>query len=124
MATISRKIELVIFALVIFTGVFLVLRPVPLTRENSIALRAIVSKVTEGPEDNVILKLDNGRGIYFINHGLAKGLSLDSLQRELINREVTVLYLKPGPLAALSPVSDTRHITELSLNGRLIYTEL
>jgi hypothetical protein len=124
MGPLARKITVIVFALVIFSGIFLVLRPIPLTRENSIALRATVSKVTEGPEDNVILKLENSRGIYFINHGLARGLSLDTLQKQLVNREVSVLYLKPSPLAALSPVTDIRHITELSMAGQVIYTEL
>ncbi len=124
MNRLSGKLEMLIFAAIIIVGLFVVFRPIPITRENSIVVNAMVYRVSEGSEKNVILKLRNGRGTYYINHGLQKGLTLEALQKELVNKEVTVLYLKPGVLAGFSPVSDRKYITELRLGNKVIYSEL
>ena len=117
-------LEILIFITVIITGLFYMFRPSLISRENSLAFNAMVYRVSKGPENNVILKLKDREGIYYIRHGLEKDLKLETLQKELVNRNVTVLYQKPGFLAGFSPVADTKYVTELRLGSKVIYSEL
>ena len=124
MKQISGKSGIIIFTLLIIALLFLVFRPIPVSRENSIVINTTVDRVTEGSGDNVILKLNNTSGVFYINHGLQKGLNLDTLQKELQNREVSVLYLKSNFFSGFSPVKGTKYITELKVGDRVIYSEL
>ena len=115
---------MLIFAAIIIIGLYVIFRPIPVNRDNSIVFHTTVYRITEGSERNIIFKLDQGEGTYFINHGLDKGLNLDTLQKELINQKVTVLYLKSGFASGFSPVASTKHITELKMGNQVIYSEL
>lgn len=124
MKNLSGKPAIIVFTVLIIALLFLVFRPIPVSRENSIAINTTIDKVSEGSEDNIILKLNNASGIFYINHGLQKGLDLDTLQKELQNREVSVLYLKSNFFSGFSPVKGTKYITELKLGDKVIYSEL
>lgn len=124
MKRLSGKLEVLIFTVLLIVALFFVFRPISITRDNSIVFNTTVYKVGEGSEKNVILQLENGSGTYYINHGLQKGLNLETLQKELVNQKVTVLYLKPSFVSGFSPVADTKYITELRLGDKVIYSEL
>lgn len=124
MKNLSGKSGILIFTVLIIALLFLVFRPIPVSRDNSIAINTTIDKVSQGSEDNIILKLNNTSGIFYINHGLQKGLNLDTLKQELQNREVSVLYLKSNFFSGFSPVKGTRYITELKLGDKIIYSEL
>jgi hypothetical protein len=124
MKNLSGKPGIIIFTVLIIALLYLVFRPIPVSRDNSIAINTTIDKVSEGSEDNIILKLNNTSGIFYINHGLQKGLNLDTLQQELQNREVSVLYLKSNFFSGFSPVKGTKYITELKLGNKVIYSEL
>ncbi len=124
MKNLSGKPGIIIFTVLIIALLFLVFRPISVSRDNSIVIKTTIDKVSQGSEDNIILKLNNTSGIFYINHGLQKGLNLDTLQQELQNREVSVLYLKSNFFSGLSPVRGTKYITELKLGDKVIYSEL
>ena len=124
MKNLSGKTVIIIFTVLIIALLYLAFRPIPVSRDNSIVINTTIDKVSEGSEDNIILKLNNTSGIFYINHGLQKGLNLDTLQQELQNREVSVLYLKSNFFSGFSPVKGTKYITELKLGDRIIYSEL
>jgi hypothetical protein len=124
MKNLSGKTVIIIFTVLIIALLYLAFRPIPVSRDNSIVINTTVDKVSEGSEDNIILKLNNVSGIFYINHGLQKGLDLDTLQKELVNHEVSVLYLKSNFFSGFSPVKGTKYITELKLGDRVIYSEL
>lgn len=124
MKNLSGKTAIIIFTLLIITLLYLAFRPIPVSRDNSIVINTTIDKVSQGSEDNIILKLNNTSGIFYINHGLQKGLNLDTLQKELQNREVSVLYLKSNFFSGFSPVKGTKYITELKLGDKVIYSEL
>lgn len=124
MKNLSGKPVIIIFTVLIIALLYLAFRPIPVSRDNSIVINTTVDKVSEGSEDNIILKLNNVSGIFYINHGLQKGLDLDTLQKELQNHEVSVLYLKSNFFSGFSPVKGTKYITELKLGERVIYSEL
>lgn len=123
MKRLSGNVEIMIFLGLIITLLFFVFSPVSVTRENSIEFNTMVSRVGEGSEGNVVLRLDRD-GIYYINHGLQKGLNLDTLKKQLINQQVTVLYLKGSFVSGFSPVASTKYITELRKGDQVIYSEL
>jgi len=124
MKNLSGKPAIIVFTVLIIALLFLVFRPIPVSRDNSIVINTTIDKISEGSEDNIILKLNNTSGIFYINHGLQKGLNLDTLQKELQNREVSVLYLKSNFFSGFSPVKGTKYITELKLGDKVIYSEL
>lgn len=124
MKNLSGKSGIILFPVLIIALLFLVFRPIPVSRDNSIVINTTVDKVNKGSEDNIIFKLNNVSGIFYINHGLQKGLNLDTLQAELVNREVRVLYLKSNFFSGFSPVKGTKYITELKLGDKVIYSEL
>ena len=124
MKRLPLKFELLTFAAIIIIGLYIIFQPISISRDNSIVFHTTVYKVGEGSEGNIIFKLDQGEGTYFINHGLEKGLNLDTLQKELIYQKVTVLYLKSGFASGFSPVASTKHITELKMGNQVIYSEL
>lgn len=124
MKNLSGKPGILIFTVLIIALLYLVFRPIPISRDNSIAINTTIDKVSQGSEDNIILKLNNTSGIFYINHGLQKGLNLDTLKQELQNREVSVLYLKSNFFSGFSPVKGTRYITELKMGDKIIYSEL
>ena len=124
MRRLSGKFEILIFLGLIITGLFFIFNPISVTRDNSIVFNTMVYKVSEGSENNVILRLENGSGTYYINHGLQKGLNLDTVQKQLVNQQVTVLYLKSSFVSGFSPVASTKYITEVRLGEKVIYTEL
>ncbi|HQS51223.1 MAG: hypothetical protein B7X86_14490 [Sphingobacteriales bacterium 17-39-43] len=124
MKNLSGKPAIIVFTVLIIALLFLVFRPIPVSRDNSIVINTTIDKVSQGSEDNIILKLNNASGIFYINHGLQKGLDLDTLQKELQNREVSVLYLKSNFFSGFSPVKGTKYITELKLGDKVIYSEL
>ena len=124
MRRLSGKFEILIFLGLIITALFFIFNPISVTRDNSIVFNTMVYKVSEGSENNVILRLENGSGTYYINHGLQKGLNLDTLEKQLVNQQVTVLYLKSSFVSGFSPVASTKYITEVRLGEKVIYTEL
>jgi hypothetical protein len=124
MNNLSGKPGIILFTVLIIALLFMVFRPIRVSRDNSIVINTTVDKVNKGSEDNIILKLNSASGIFYINHGLRKGLNLDTLQKELQNREVSILYLKSNFFSGFSPVKGTKYITELKLGDRVIYSEL
>lgn len=124
MLNLSGKPGIILFTVLIIALLFLVFRPIPISRDNSIAINTTIDKVNKGSEDNVIFKLNNASGIFYINHGLQKGLDLDTLQKQLLNREVSILYLKSNFFSGFSPVKGTKYVTELKLGDQVIYSEL
>jgi len=124
MNNLSGKPGIILFTVLIIALLFMVFRPIRVSRDNSIVINTTVDKVNKGSEDNIILKLNSASGIFYINHGLQKGLNLDTLQKELQNREVSILYLKSNFFSGFSPVKGTKYITELKLGDRVIYSEL
>ena len=124
MKNLSTVLILLVSAALICAAFVFVFRPIQINRENSIVLTDTVLKVGKGAQGNIIIMLYKGDGTLFINHGLEKGINLDTLKKQILYQPVTISYLKPGRLNGISPIADTRHITELKTGEQLIYSEL
>ena len=75
----------------------------------------VVSSISEGPSYDIVFHSENG-DFYYINRGLENGLELDSLRDSLLNKSVN-LHL------ANTLVGSSKHIAQLSVDGRVVYTE-
>ena len=124
MENLSGKPGILKFTLLIIALLYLVFRPISVSRDNSIVILSTVDKVKKGSEDNIIFFFFFAGGIFYISNGLQKGLDPDTLQKELQNREVSVLYLKSNFFSGFSPVKGSKYITELKLGDKVIYSEL
>ena len=103
---------------------FFALKPTAINRENSIEFTATVSKVKNGGLNNIALSFEGMRGVYSISQTGGAGFNADSLHKQLVNKSVSAAYLKPGFFSRFHPMADVKHITEIKLGGRVIYSEL
>lgn len=123
--TIKARIFVVLLVTVgIITIVLLVFRPSEISRDNSSKLTGIVSRVDSGGRKDIVLVIEGARGIHFIEKGVTRGINIDSLKHKIIRKPVTLYYSKPGLWSKLSPMTDTRRITELSLGSEVIFSDL
>jgi hypothetical protein len=98
-------------------------RPVTYSRENSATVKAVVSKIKAGGLQDIAITLDRVRGLFYINKGVTRGISVEHLNTQLLHKEVTILYAEPQGLSRLSPMTTSNHITEVRLGENVIYTE-
>ncbi|MEM7204454.1 MAG: hypothetical protein AAF628_29620 [Planctomycetota bacterium] len=119
-----RRYEVVgiVLAATAFAMVGLALRPVPIVAETDCEIVAgEVERVYEGGTHDVYLRLAGDSRLYYINRGLERGLVLADLQRTLPGRRATVKF--PRYWTPLDPVSQSRHVARLELDGVVLFDE-
>lgn len=100
----------------------LVLRPLPqASYENTIELEGKITYMEEGSSHDVIIRLDGDAANYYINRGLENSLQLSDL-RFLKGSRVQLRYIKH--FTPIDPSNLSRHIAELKLGDRVLYTEM
>ena len=65
-----------------------------------------------GSTMDVIFSLKHHKS-YYINRGLENGLRMDSLNKQVLNKQVTISYASP-----------TTHINRFEFGGKIIFSEL
>ena len=81
-----------------------------------------MSYIFEGGVKDVVIRLKETNQWFYINRGLEAGLEIQKLKDELIGTEVTIIY--PKYWTPLDPKNSNKHLTELRLNGNVVYSEL
>lgn len=119
----NRFIVPLLLSVIILSILIFFFKSPKLSKENSRKLNGIVSLVDIGGKGDIIVSIEGVRGIQFISNGIKRGIHADLLKKKLINREVTLYYTKPSFWAKLSPVTDTRRITELKLGDETVFSE-
>ena len=118
-----KKIILVFLSVFSLLFIVLAMSPIPkATSANCIEVMGKVEKIDEAGTNDVTFQLENDDAIYYINRGLEKGLTLEDLQEELLNREISLHYVKHW--SPLDPNNKTRHIAKLEIGEELIYNEM
>jgi hypothetical protein len=112
----------VILIMVVILFVLAIL-PLKISRQNSATIKATVSKVSEGGLKDIVVSLDDIRGVYYISHFSKKGLKASDLNNRLANKEVAISYSKPRFLSLLNPMTNTIQINELKLGHEVIFSE-
>ncbi len=120
----TRTIVVFAVAIGIIALVLVLFMPAEISRDNSTQLSGIVSRVDIGGQKDIVLVIEGIRGIHFIDKGVKRGINIDSLKNKIVKKEVTLHYSKPGLWSKLSPMTDTRRITELSLGSEVIFSDL
>ncbi|MCD6013233.1 MAG: hypothetical protein K0Q79_3095 [Flavipsychrobacter sp.] len=71
-----------------------------------------VTGIFEGGVHDVVFSLKHHKS-YYINRGLENGLRLDSLNRQVLDKQVTISYASPSS-----------HINHFEVDGKVIFSEL
>jgi len=119
----GRFLRPLMLLLIIMTLLLFVFKQSKISMANSNELNGVVSKVDIGGQGDIIVSIEGIRGIQFISNGIKRGIDLSLLKKKLTNKQVTLYYSKPSFWSRLSPVTDTRRITELRLGGNTVFTE-
>jgi hypothetical protein len=100
----------------------LVLMPVNTSAENSVKVTGIVQTISEGGVKDLVFKLENNKGSYYINRGLENGFTLEKSKKDLIGKKVILFYAKNWtPLAPFG--STCKHITHFVANDSVLFSE-
>ena len=101
----------------------LILRPVPSSAERDCLV--LVGKVTEVYESgvkDVVVEVEGSDKKFYVNRGLERGLELNNLRTQLIDKEIVIKY--PSYWTPLDPQNSTRHISKIECEGRIVFSEL
>lgn len=70
---------------------------------------------------DAVLKIEGQKSLFHINHGFEKKFSLKTLLNKLQGKQVSILYADTwNPLGS---ICESRHISEISVEKELLYTE-
>jgi len=111
-----------IICLLFVVLLFFAFQPIDTSLENSVKVEGIVKSITEAGAKDILFELENDKTTYYINRGFEKGFVLQKLNKDFIGKKVILYYAKNWtPLAPLGTTS--KHITQLKLNDKIIYSE-
>lgn len=114
---------IIALGLAFFVVAILALRPVRIPDEKDcLSLKGTVSKISVGGVNDVVFKLQGIDKEFYVNRGLERGLDLNKLQTELLEREIVIKYANHW--TPLDPANSIRHVSKLELDGKTIFTEL
>lgn len=84
--------------------------------EDCQVIEAKITKIKEGSSYDIVF-YSTTKYFYYINRGLERGLNLDTLNKKLLNKTVTL------HLAKVLGGRTTNHISQLTLANDTIFTE-
>ena len=106
-------------------GLFLVLAIFsfrPISKENSQTLKGIVRTVKLSSTNDLEITLTGDKRTFYINRATEKNLDIKQLSETLPTKTVTLLYADQWTV--LDPLGSYRHVTELTVDKNLVFTEL
>ena len=74
-----------------------------------------ITKIEEGTSNNIVFK-NEGSDSFYINRGLERGLNLDSLNANVLNKTVTLHLPKLF-------YGTSEHIAQMTVGDEIIFTE-
>nr|WKN34275.1 hypothetical protein K4G66_18005 [Tunicatimonas sp. TK19036] len=110
-------------ALIVMVSLGLILRPVPMvTEDEALTVKGEVIHVAEGSSHDVVLTLADVDEHFYINRALEEDFTLPALKEKLLRKEVEIKY--PSYWTPLDPTSQVRHVSKLSIDEEVIFSEL
>lgn len=99
----------------------LIFRPVPIPDERDcLIVKGRVIEIKEGGVNDIVLRLADQDQTFYVNRGLERGLELEKLKTELMDKEITIKYPKYWtPLG-----NSSKHISKIESAGRTIFSEI
>ncbi|KGD69622.1 hypothetical protein LG45_02380 [Flavobacterium aquatile LMG 4008 = ATCC 11947] len=111
-----------ILLIIVFAFFALALIPINTSKENSIVISGTVKSLSEAGIKDLVFELENDKTTYYINRALENGFQLEKSKTEFIGKKVTLNYAKGW--TPLAPFGTTcKHITQISVDGKEVYTE-
>jgi hypothetical protein len=84
-------------------------------------ISGIVIGIFDDGSKDAVLKIEGQKSLFYINHGFEKKFSLKTLLNKLQGKQVSILYADTrNPLGS---IFESRHISEISLEEELLYSE-
>jgi len=122
MTAIIKTLAFILLFLVFCFGT-LCLRPVPsITKDNARFEKGIVKNITEGGVLDAVFHLQHTDRIYYINRGIENRFKLESLQKEILGKEVTIIYADHW--TPLDWDDSGKHIALIKVEDKIIYNEI
>ena len=103
---------LVIFGSVFFFKGLIISNP---SEAESQVKEIVVYKISEGGVKDIVFTEKNGN-FFYINRGLEQGYTLEQMEKEVLNKKVTLHLAK-------TIMGMSNHISQLSVDGKVLYTE-
>jgi len=85
-------------------------------QENCEQIEIIIREINEGGIKDIVFSNADG-GVFYINRGLERGLTLQGMKNKVLNKKVTL------HLAKIITGTSSNHIAQISLGEEVIYTE-
>lgn len=118
----NRWLVLLSITLLLYIGIK-ACSPVPIPLERYCReVKGLVSAIHLDGTGDIFFTIDNTNKRFYINHGLSKGLEIDTLKAMLIGNEVVIKY--PRYWTPLDPLNRVRHISKLEFQDSTIFSEL
>jgi hypothetical protein len=120
----AKRIIFAIAGVAILLLVIAILRPLPQpTKENCSTYTGTVTDVRAagGPGD-IVITLSGDEHTYYVNRGTENGLTVETLRKGLLNNTVELMVIQHW--TPLDPGSQTKHIAQITHQGKVLYTEL
>ncbi len=83
--------------------------------EDCEVVEVVLTEVKEGSSYDIVFSEGN-KDFYYINRGLEQGLTIEDLQQQVLNKKVTLHLYKLW-------YGTSEHISQLSVDGNVLFTE-
>ena len=116
------KNRLYILMFIVVLLIITALTPVNTFKENGKEVTGVVKSISVGGVKDMVIELENDKITYYVNRGFENGFDIHSANQEYAGKRVTLYYSDSWtPLAPFGTTS--KHITRLSVEGSIKYTE-
>lgn len=119
-----KKRSLGWIVLIIFISLSaLVLRPVPIVREQAAQrVEGVLVQVYSDENKDVTFRLKDNPVTYYVNRGITEGLDPAQLEGQYLGQTVTLHY--PMYWTPLDPFGKIRHISKVTVGSEVLFNEL
>lgn len=98
------------------------IRPVEISRKGSLMVRGIIKSVSVNSSHDLEIVLADDNRTFYVNRAADRDLDIPQLMQDLPARTATLLYADQWTI--LDPFGSTKHITELTVDSELIFSEI
>lgn len=116
----KKSVLFILIAVIVL--ITLALIPTDTSKENSVLVEGKVINVEEGGVKDLVIELENSKTKYYINRGFENDFKIKNSRNELLGNNVVLYYAKKWTPLALFGTS-SKHITQLSINNKVLYSE-
>lgn len=107
---------------IIFLLAVLALRPVPVSRENSMPLEGTVDTAYLIDTKDLIIRISGDGRTFYINRASERDMDIPALVKEITGNRVMLHYARHW--TPLDPFGRHKHVTEMRFGQKLLFTEL